>query len=164
MISLRWWGRWNAGWWIGKHEILVKVPIAVYYILKVTKNEVTFSLIWFITGMSVYCLKSVKWSNEWITKTGSMVHGFSWEVDGFPVGEEISPFYAAGGFISLFTIACQWTPSWARWIQSTLSHPISQKFVLILIILRSLPRGLFPSDFRTKILTEQTGLVRKYNS
>jgi hypothetical protein len=44
----------------------------------------------------------------------------------------------------VFTRACQWSLSWARCIQSTPSHPISSKSILILsfnLCLR-LPRGL----------------------
>jgi hypothetical protein len=44
--------------------------------------------------------------------------------------------------------------TWARWIQSTPSHPISLRSIIILsFYLRlCLPSGLFPSRFRTKIL------------
>jgi hypothetical protein len=46
------------------------------------------------------------------------------------------------------------TLSWARCIQSTLSHRISLRFITILTshLLPGLPSGLFPSGFPTKIL------------
>jgi hypothetical protein len=54
----------------------------------------------------------------------------------------------------VFTRALHWSLSWARSIQSTPSHPISLRSILILSIqLRlGLPSGLFPSGFPTNIL------------
>jgi len=47
-----------------------------------------------------------------------------------------------------------WSLSWARWIKSTPSHPISQSSILILFshLCIGLPSGLFPLGFPTKIL------------
>jgi hypothetical protein len=49
----------------------------------------------------------------------------------------------------VFTTARQWSLSWARWIQSTPSHPISLRSILILsfhLCLR-LSNGVFPTGF-----------------
>jgi hypothetical protein len=57
-------------------------------------------------------------------------------------------------FITVFTTAHHWFLSWARWIHSTPSHPISLRPILILSYhLRwGLPSGLFLSGFLTRIL------------
>jgi len=57
-------------------------------------------------------------------------------------------------FITMFTRACHLSPLRARWIQSTTSHSISLKSILILSfhLWLHLPSGLFPSGFLTKIL------------
>jgi len=56
-------------------------------------------------------------------------------------------------FITIFTGSRHWTPSWARRIQSTLSHPVSPRSTLISSRLRlGLQSGLVPSGFPTKIL------------
>jgi hypothetical protein len=46
------------------------------------------------------------------------------------------------------------TLSWARWIQSTPSHNVSLRSILILsyYLRRDLPSGIFPSSFPTKIV------------
>jgi hypothetical protein len=56
----------------------------------------------------------------------------------------------------VFTTAHQWCLSWARWIQSTTSHSVSLKSILILSshLRLGLPSGVFPSDFPTEILYE----------
>jgi len=46
--------------------------------------------------------------------------------------KNLPAFYGALRFITVFTRARHWSLSWARWIQSTPSHPIYQIFVLIL--------------------------------
>jgi hypothetical protein len=41
-------------------------------------------------------------------------------------------FYGTPRFISVFTRVLNWFLSWARWIQSTTSHPVSPRSILIL--------------------------------
>jgi len=53
-------------------------------------------------------------------------------------------------FITVFTRVHHWSLSWARWIQSTPSHPLSLRFISHLCL--GLPSGPFPSGFLTKIL------------
>jgi hypothetical protein len=52
-------------------------------------------------------------------------------------------FYATQRFITVFTRAYHWSLSWARWIQSTPSHQISLRSILIHsnITLPSMPRS-----------------------
>jgi len=50
----------------------------------------------------------------------------------------------------MFTTACYWSLSWARWIQSTPSHPISQDPLSSHLCL-GLLRVLFPSCFLSKM-------------
>jgi len=54
----------------------------------------------------------------------------------------------------VFTRSRHWSLSWAKWIQSTFFHPISQRSIFILFshLCLGLPSGLFPSGFPTKIL------------
>jgi hypothetical protein len=54
----------------------------------------------------------------------------------------------------VFTRALHWSLSWARWIHSIPSHPISLRSILILSnhLRFGLPRGLFPYGFATNIL------------
>jgi hypothetical protein len=58
-------------------------------------------------------------------------------------------FYGTRRFIAVFTRASHWIVSWARWIQSTLSHPISFK-IHFNIIFPSTRIGLFPLGFPTR--------------
>jgi hypothetical protein len=58
-------------------------------------------------------------------------------------------------FIILFINACHVSQSWNRWINSTRWRLISLSAILILSsnLRLGLPRGLFPSDFPTKVLS-----------
>jgi len=63
--------------------------------------------------------------------------------------------YRTSSFITVYTRAHHGSLSWARCIQSTSSHPISLRFILMLYSHQclSLPCGLFPSGFRPKFCT-----------
>jgi hypothetical protein len=63
-------------------------------------------------------------------------------------------FYGTRRFITVFTRTRHWSLSWARWIQSTPSHTVSLRSILMLTsyLRLCLPSGLFPSSFPTKIL------------
>jgi hypothetical protein len=58
-------------------------------------------------------------------------------------------FYGTRRFITVFTRALHWSLSWARSTQSTPSHPIPLRSILILSthLRLGLPRGLLPSGF-----------------
>lgn len=51
--------------------------------------------------------------------------------------------------VTMLTKAWHWTLSLARWIQLTLSHPITLMSIYICHQGRDLPSGPFPSDFPT---------------
>jgi hypothetical protein len=67
-------------------------------------------------------------------------------VKGFPA------FHGTQGLV--ITTDRRRNQSWARWIHSPFSHPISLRSALILSshLKLGLPRGLFPFDFLTEIL------------
>jgi hypothetical protein len=63
-------------------------------------------------------------------------------------------FYGTRRFITVFTRALHWSLSWARSIESILSHSISLRSSLILstYLRLGLHSGLFPSGFPTNVL------------
>jgi len=85
--------------------------------------------------------------------SNSIEQSASWDAD----SQLVSKFSTSNGtwrFITMFRRACHWSLSSARCIQSTTSHPISIRSILILSyhLCQGLPHGLFPSCFPTKIL------------
>jgi len=68
--------------------------------------------------------------------------------------KKLPTFYGSQMFITVFVTSRHWSLYWAIWIQSTTSHPISLRSVLILSyhLCLSRPSGVFPSGFSTKIL------------
>jgi len=65
------------------------------------------------------------------------------------------PFMEPEGSLACSQVStARCTLSWARWIQSTLIHPIYLRSILILLshVRPSLQSGLFPLSFQTKIL------------
>jgi len=69
------------------------------------------------------------------------------EANSHSANQEINSFrfpssYGTQRFITVFTSVHHWSLSWARWIQSTPSQPISQ--INILILFSYLRSGLFP--------------------
>jgi hypothetical protein len=68
--------------------------------------------------------------------------------------KKFSVFYGTKRFISVFTRVSHRSLSWARWIQITLTCPISLISILILSshLLLSLQSNLFPLRFPTKIV------------
>jgi hypothetical protein len=61
------------------------------------------------------------------------------------LAKKLPAFYGIQMFSTVFTRAHLWTLSWANWIHTTLSCPVSLKSILILfpICILSLPSGLF---------------------
>jgi hypothetical protein len=80
--------------------------------------------------------------------------------------KKLPVFYATRMFITVFTTARHWSLFWARWIQSTISHPITLRLILILSfhLCLYLPSGLFPSDFHTKVCMQFSSLTIKIHS
>jgi hypothetical protein len=78
----------------------------------------------------------------------------SWEADSHSSSQEIPRLYWNRSFITVFTAAHHWSPSWARRIQSTTSHPISLRSTVVLssYLCLGLASGLFPSSFPTRNL------------
>jgi hypothetical protein len=78
----------------------------------------------------------------------------SWETNRYLAGHKKFIFYGNWRFITGFTKAWHLSLSRVRWMQSTPSHPISLRSILILSyhLRLVLPSGLFPSGFPIKIL------------
>jgi hypothetical protein len=96
-------------------------------------------------NMLYYCIK-------WIA------HSWSWALlEKLPIVQPFkifSAFYWTRRFINVFTRAVHWSLFWARSIQSTPSHPISLRSILILstYLRLGLPSGLLRSGYPTNIL------------
>jgi hypothetical protein len=83
----------------------------------------------------------------------SMKQNPSSEANIHSASQEIPRFYGIRKFITVFTKARYWSLSLARLIQSTPSHRISLRSILIFSNLcLGLQSGLFPSGFPTRIL------------
>jgi len=77
----------------------------------------------------------------------------SWEINSYSARQEIPCLLWTPKVHYHVPRAHHWSLFWARWKQSTPSHPISLRPILILSYLHlSLPNGLLPSGFLTKIL------------
>jgi len=88
---------------------------------------------------------------QWWAFINSMEHSPSSQANGHSVKKFLA-FYGTKRLITIVTRPCHWTLSWARWIQSTPSHSIFWRFVLIFSHLcPGLLSGLFPLGFPTKI-------------
>jgi hypothetical protein len=87
-----------------------------------------------------------------------LTHSRSWAfLEHPPIVQPLKNFPACYGtrrFNTVFTRALHWSLSWAISIQSTQSHPISLRSILILstYLRLGLPSGLFPSDSPINIL------------
>jgi hypothetical protein len=112
---------------------------SMYHVRTVIEDCVTLFL---LTGIRLYIHKIV-------TITNSTLQSPSWEANSRSAAQEITAFYGNWRFITVFTKACHWSLSWARWILSTPSH-----FLLILSsqLRLGLPSGLLLSNFPITIL------------
>jgi len=81
--------------------------------------------------------------------TNSMEQSPSLEANITQLDIKFPAFYGTRRFIIVLTTARHWSLSWARWIQSTPSHPISLRSIQIFSShpLLGLPGDLFPSGF-----------------
>jgi len=73
----------------------------------------------------------------------AMAQSLPWIPDSCSAGQEISYLCGIRRFITVFTKAYNWTLSWAIFIQTTLSRPVSLRLILIL---SSHQRLRLPSD------------------
>jgi hypothetical protein len=78
----------------------------------------------------------------------------SWEGDSSSAGRKYPAFYGTWRSITVFTRGLRWTTVRTIWIQSTSSHVIYLRFILILPshLLLDHSTGLFPSGYPNKIL------------
>jgi hypothetical protein len=80
-----------------------------------------------------------------------MEQSSSWEACSYSV-RKCSVLHKTRKFIAVFTRVSHWEQSSATWIQSTSSHPIYLRSVLISSNLASsLSSGFIPSDFPTEV-------------
>jgi hypothetical protein len=89
-------------------------------------------------------------------KCNSLKKIISWEANSRPLFKKLLAFYVTLRFIALYTRARLWSLSLTKWNQSTPSHPIPLRFILILSFhLRlPLPSSLFPTGLPIKNLTK----------
>jgi len=85
--------------------------------------------------------------------TNYMEQNPPWDAKSYSASHEIYRFYVTRRFITVFTNVCHWSPSCARCIHSTPSHPIFPKTHSNIIphTRLGLHRGLFPTGLRTKL-------------
>jgi hypothetical protein len=99
----------------------------------------------------------------WLTAQGcstfrTFTHSCSWDLleklQLLQLLKNFPAFYGTRRFITVITRAIHWSLSWAKSIQSTPSHPISQRSILISSthLRLGLPSGLFRSGFPINIL------------
>jgi hypothetical protein len=74
--------------------------------------------------------------------SNSMEQSSSREANSHSASQKFPDFYGTRKFIMVFTRSRHWPVSWARWIQPTLSQPVSLKSSLILS-----SHALFSNDF-----------------
>jgi hypothetical protein len=103
-------------------------------------------------GLSVRIWSGLNWlrSIKWQAKLWTVLN-LSFLLTSYSYPKNFPPFMGPKGSLSS-SQSTHWTLSWATWIQSTPSHPISLKSILILSshLCLNLPSGLFPSDLRTE--------------
>jgi len=94
---------------------------------------------------------------NWVAKS---MEQSPWEADSHSV-KKFPTFYGTRRFITVFTTARHWSLPWTRWIQSTTSHPITLRSILILSynLRLGLPSGLF-QIFRPKSCVNLFSLIR----
>jgi hypothetical protein len=75
----------------------------------------------------------------------------SWKAESYSASQEITRLLCNPRVHYRVQKTRYWSQSWARWIVSTFSYPISLRFILILStnLRLYLPSGLFPSEFLT---------------
>jgi hypothetical protein len=86
-----------------------------------------------------------------ISPTNSMERSPSWEANSHSASQDIPRFYGTRKFITMFTRSCHGCLTWAWWIQSTPSHHISLRSILIL---SSILHQGFPSSVCVCIIYE----------
>jgi hypothetical protein len=104
------------------------------------------------SGLQIYSSEAIRvWKYSLITYLHT--HSRSWALlEEPPIVQPLKNFpayYGTRRFNTVFTRALHWSLSWARWIQSKPSHPISVRSILILSthLRLDLISGLFPSGF-----------------